>query len=106
VLTSGKGGFPIFKGVLDSSVMGAHQPLTVSQMADVVANAQAVLDHKPGRQPFARCLACLVYAKATLDDDFMKSDPVCAPCYEEYCYAPPKRRGGGGRDARQQAAEP
>lgn len=35
---------------------------------------------------FSKCFACLMAAKAKGDDAFIRTDPSCSSCYNEYCW--------------------
>jgi hypothetical protein len=95
IATSGVGGHPALKGLLNYNIPAAgEQRYKSNTAANVVNNAAhsvpGVLSTSLSTQPpLAKCLACLYYAKAMRDDDFMATDKDCAACHEAYCYAKP-----------------
>lgn len=91
IITSGQSGHDTLKGSVNLRLpdeLRTEQQYELDDILELFDNAKSSLPNKPGLPDFGVCLACLYYAKATLDDDFMRTDSMCAPCYTNYCWVP------------------
>ena len=64
----------------------SNPDLSAKFTENIFSNAQSSLPNLDTLNDFETCLACLYYAKATLDDNFMQNDPTCSGCYTDYCW--------------------
>jgi hypothetical protein len=91
IILTGQSGHDTLKGSVNLRLpdeLRTEQQYELDDILDLFDNAKSSLPNKPGLPDFGVCLACLYYAKATLDDNFMRTDSVCAPCYTNYCWVP------------------
>lgn len=90
-IVSGQSGHDTLKGCanLRAPLLREQQQYTVENVQAIFDNGASALPGKPGLPPFSMCVACLYYARANADDDFLRTDPQCAPCYIAYCWVPP-----------------
>lgn len=90
VVLSGQSGHDTLKGCVNLQLPGGdlfrgQQQYKLSDVEAIFANGAACLPSKPGLPDFATCVACLYYAKAKGDDNFMRTDAECSPCHAAYC---------------------
>jgi hypothetical protein len=88
LVLSGQSGFAPFKGSLNLDFpLSNEQELTRKGVRAIFENGAAQLPDKDGLPEFARCLACLYYAKGTRNDSFMRTDERCRDCFGAYCWS-------------------
>lgn len=69
------------------SAIRREQQYKLSDVQAIFGNGAAALPSNPNLPNFGNCVACLYYAKAKGDNNFMRMDPECSPCYAAYCVA-------------------
>lgn len=91
IITSGHSGHYTLKGAINMryspfNVNNAEQQYTDAAINAFWDNAKSSLPNIGA--PFAKCVACLYYARATRNNDYMRttSDADCQGCYRDYCY--------------------
>lgn len=89
MILSGHSGHGTEKGAMNVNIPFLLAPIyKVNDIERIFANSEAGLPSRPGLPDFPKCIACVYYAKALGQNDFMRTDPDCSACYESYCWVP------------------
>ena len=94
VIKSGHSGHYTLKGAFNlqyspDNVRNPEQQFTTEAVEAFWENAKASLPSKSGLPDFDTCIACLYYAKAMGNNDYMQNNDgsgACKGCYSNYCY--------------------
>ena len=95
IVTSGHSGHYTLKGSINMryypvvDVTNDQQQYTRESVNAFWENAKASLPSKSGLPDFGTCIACLYFAKAMGNNDYMQNNDgsgACKRCYSNYCY--------------------